>query len=955
MSTEVRVSAGSDDAEQRLSGSVSLSSSDLELTTDGSNQQVVGIRFAGVQVPAGATVTSAWVQFRSDEVSSNAPAALTISAEAADNAPTYSSAPGNVSSRPTAAVTVAWSPPQWAARNEVGPAQRTPDLAPLVQAVIGRSGWAQGNAVALQISGTGTRTADSFEGGASFAPLLHIEYATDGTGGGGGGDPMNQPPTVSAGPNGTVTLPDVVALDGTVSDDGLPDPPAAVTTMWSTVSAPGSVTFADPTAVDTTASFSAPGTYVLRLRADDGAVSSNDEVTVTASTAPGTLPGLIDGVEIESHDRVAPVIDSNGNLYRVTEDYLANGNKPMVMKSADGGVIWAEQDAPGRPTAGDTEGGWLLQDGSTLWFAWQASSKVYLTSFGTSDHPTAPDRYLMAHESVATPSSPGPQYTSLAKNADGSLWVAHGHTPSGGPRSAVVKRNATGGYGTPIVVDSSRTTTAPRLVKGQHDVTHVFYKDHQNDQVYWRSLSTAGDLSTPVRLDTGGTHSIETPLTNAVAYSDGGSEVLVVAFADPAGILKSVEIRGGVVGPERVVSGSAVTINPGATKNTAAVAHLAVAGTTVIAMWGDAADGSVYRDQLPGGGSWGPDVLTVDTGPGNTVQVQYVYVNTLEVTSTQARIGFTYDLGPHVDDDSNIYYDEFDVADPGGGGGPVNQAPTVSAGPDGTVTLPAEATLDGTVADDGLPDPPGVLTTTWTKDSGPGTVTFAQAGDVDTTASFSASGTYVLKLTVDDGAVARSDTVTVVVNPEPGGGGGGGGDAVTMEVRVSAGSDDAEERSSGSMSLNSSDLELTTDGSRQQVVGLRFAGVQVPAGATVTSAWVQFRADEVSSSAAASLTIKAEASDNAPTYSSASGNVTSRATTGSVAWSPPQWTTKNEAGPAQRTPELASLVQAVVGRSGWAQGNAVALQISGTGTRTADSFEGGASFAPLLHIEYTIG
>jgi hypothetical protein len=39
------------------------------------------------------------------------------------------------------------------------------------------------------------------------------------------------------------------------------------------------------------------------------------------------------------------------------------------------------------------------------------------------------------------------------------------------------------------------------------------------------------------------------------------------------------------------------------------------------------------------------------------------------------------------------------------GGGPVNQAPVVNAGPNQTITLPASANLDGTVSDDGLPTP----------------------------------------------------------------------------------------------------------------------------------------------------------------------------------------------------------------------------------------------------------
>lgn len=93
-----------------------------------------------------------------------------------------------------------------------------------------------------------------------------------------------------------------------------------------------------------------------------------------------------------------------------------------------------------------------------------------------------------------------------------------------------------------------------------------------------------------------------------------------------------------------------------------------------------------------------------------------------------------------------------------------NEAPTVNAGPNQTITLPASASLDGTVADDGLPNPPGRLTTNWTKVSGSGTVAFGSALAIDTSASFTAAGTYVLRLTASDGALASADDVMVTVN-----------------------------------------------------------------------------------------------------------------------------------------------------------------------------------------------
>ena len=98
---------------------------------------------------------------------------------------------------------------------------------------------------------------------------------------------------------------------------------------------------------------------------------------------------------------------------------------------------------------------------------------------------------------------------------------------------------------------------------------------------------------------------------------------------------------------------------------------------------------------------------------------------------------------------------------------PPNSAPVVNAGADQTITLPSSATLSGTATDDGLPSPPAALTRTWSKVSGPGTVTFANPNASSTTATFSVSGTYVLRLTASDSVLSSSDDVTVTVNPAP--------------------------------------------------------------------------------------------------------------------------------------------------------------------------------------------
>jgi PKD repeat protein len=208
---------------------------------------------------------------------------------------------------------------------------------------------------------------------------------------------------------------------------------------------------------------------------------------------------------------------------------------------------------------------------------------------------------------------------------------------------------------------------------------------------------------------------------------------------------------------------------------------------------------------------------------------------------------------------------------------------------------------------------------------------------------FSAAGTYSVTLTVTDndgGKNTTNRTVTVT-------------GAVAIDVRVSASYDDAEEKADGSMSRSSSDLELVYDGSNQKV-GLRFNGVTIPKGATITYAYVQFQVDE-SNSGATSLTIQGENADNALTFSSSSGNISSRTrTTASVSWNPVPWTTTGVAGPDQRTPNIASVIQEIVGGNGWSSGNSLVIIITGTGERTAESYDGSSSGAPLLHVEYTI-
>ncbi|WP_245517054.1 MULTISPECIES: RTX toxin [unclassified Mesorhizobium] len=175
-----------------------------------------------------------------------------------------------------------------------------------------------------------------------------------------------------------------------------------------------------------------------------------------------------------------------------------------------------------------------------------------------------------------------------------------------------------------------------------------------------------------------------------------------------------------------------------------------------------------------------------------------------------------------------------------------------------------------------------------------------------------------------------------------------------FETRVAAAGDDIEEKGSGTISGNINDLELGYDGTTRQTVGIRFTNIDIPKGAIITSAYIQFQANEVKTGAA-SLLIQGDNTDDASPFTTASFNVSSLPrTTASTAWTPDPWTTVGDHGLAERTPDLSAIVQEIINRSGWAALNDMAFLITGTGTRTADSYEYNPASAPLLHIEYLL-
>ncbi len=688
---EVRISFGADDAEERVNGSVALGNNDLELvnSTEGgvTGNQTVGLRFRGVPVEQGATITNAYVQFQADESQSGA-TTLTIQGQAADNAPVFVNAAFNISSRPRTSASASWSPAAWTV-GQAGPAQRTGNIAPVIQEIVGRGGWASGNSLVLIFTGTGKRVAEPFEGSAVGAALLHIESTPP--------PPVNQPPVVNAGPDRTAILP-IATLDGSATDDGLPDPPAAVTTTWSQVSGPGPVTFGDASALETSVTFPAVGNYVLRLTGNDGALGASDDVTFTVSD--GTVnqaPSVDAGPDQTLTLPAAAILDGT-----VTDDGLPNPPGAVT-------TTWSKSTGPGTVTFGDASA-----VDTTATFSAAGNYVLRLT---------ANDGALVTTDDVAVQVNGSTSLSVVNKGTIHSGTDASSYSfPSiaaSNNRLYVVFLNTAIGSGT---APAATSVSGAGLTFTEIGATGgLLYSGAGARRIQaWRALSSAGAGTGPIAITLGGT-SI-------------GMDAVLLEF-------NGMETSG--------TNGSAA-IAQSATSSVTSATSLAV----TLAAFGDFSNRPVafFSHRIAEETAAEPGYNELDdashSAPATGAQCEW-HATATETTPSATWLTASAGGGFAI---------EVRIA---GSAPPPNQAPSVNAGLDQSVTLPNPATLDGTVSDDGLPNPPGAVTTTWSKVSGPGNVSFGNASAVDTTAAFSAPGGYVLRLTASDSDLSTSDDINV--------------------------------------------------------------------------------------------------------------------------------------------------------------------------------------------------
>lgn len=223
----------------------------------------VGFRFLGVAVPQGATIDSATLTLKKDTASPNTAGNWGIIAGVnSDNAALFSAAnPPNTATKTSESVTV------------VDGATQNYDVKPIVQAIVNRSGWTSGNALAFagnQTGSTGVMFWIDFFGSSTDCAQLSITYTA--------GGPDETAPTVTSDDALSVIEGDALSHALTANED----------VTWTKVGGAGAAAF---TLTGSTLSLSAQtypsGPFVVVVRATDAAGNWTEQtITVTVTQAP---------------------------------------------------------------------------------------------------------------------------------------------------------------------------------------------------------------------------------------------------------------------------------------------------------------------------------------------------------------------------------------------------------------------------------------------------------------------------------------------------------------------------------------------------------------------------------------------------------------------------------------------------------------------------------------------
>jgi|GEM_PF-384136 len=506
------------------------------------------------------------------------------------------------------------------------------------------------------------------------------------------------PPTVSAGPDQTITLPtSQVTLNGAVSDSN-----GSFTVAWTQLSGPAAVTFTPANTAVTVAKFSVAGTYLLQLTVRDSQFTDSSTARVVVNPAPTVNQAPV--VNAGANQTIA--LPSNVNTLPLSPTLIQLSNGTNAATGLDyhpptGKVLMSVNYPTGKPF----NFALLASDGSISQFSTisNLTDEVYLT--------------------VARDDGGG---KSLGGFPAGTFFTGNGKpgqvtrvTPDGSNIQSpwVTLPNETGLLRGQLYIDKTGVWGGDLIVMTDGNPTTNVWRISADNSTF----PLPGTATKLASVNMGGTaEGLVTVPNDTFRYGPWAGKILV-GGENASGFVYTIDKNGTVV--QYKIGINAEHMNVIGTGENYFAAGTNTGGTqTLFAI--PAAELVSFTGDI---------IMQEEFGNGNVWDVRW---------NPQTQVFDTLLLGA-----SNQNLEGMAMAPSGIG--------SVAA-------TNATVTLNGTVTDDGLPTG-GALTSLWTQVSGPGTASFANPNSPVTTVTLSTPGVYVLQLTASDTQLTSSSTTTVTI------------------------------------------------------------------------------------------------------------------------------------------------------------------------------------------------
>ncbi|MCB9048934.1 MAG: T9SS type A sorting domain-containing protein [Lewinellaceae bacterium] len=933
-----RVNASADDAEEHSSGYVSLTSSDLELANDpGRGNQQIGMLFRGLNIPQGATIINAYIQFTSEDDANDNPCNLSFSGQASDNPSEFNASYQNVSTRPRTNATVNWAPEEWLSTGAAGGAQMSPNLSAILQEIVNRGGYAPANPIVILVEGTGRRVAESFDGSSSKAPELCVEYTTS---------------TMS------FDCPTLFANIGDLCNDGNANTindmiDANCNCVGTLVACPGvGDNDGDGICADVDCDDNNPNITTVDMDGDGLCADVDcDDNNPNITTQPGQACNDGDNTTIND------VIDANCNCVGTPTTCTGIGD-------ADGDGVCADVDCDDNNPNITTQPGQACNDGdnTTINDVIDANcncvgTPTACTGIGDADGDGVCADVDCDDNNPNITTQPGQACNDNDPTTINDVIDANCNC-AGTPTDCTGIGDSDGDGVCDDVdcdINNPNITTQPGQACNDNDPTTV------NDQID----ANCNCVGTPTAC-TGIGDADGDGVCADVDCDDNNPNITTQPGQacndnDPTTVNDQIDANCNCVGTPTACTGIGdadgdgvcadvdcddnnpnITTQPGqacndndpTTVNDQIDANCNCVGTpTACTGIGDADGDGVCADVDCDDNN--PNITTQpgqacnDNDPTTVNDQIDANCNCVGTPTACTGIGDADGDGVCADvdcDDNNPNI----TTQPGqacsdGNPNTINDFIDENCNCVGGTLIPCPGVGDN--------DGDGLCADLDCDDNDPNVTT--QPGDP-----------------CNDG---NPNTIGETIQADCSCGGGVTGMAPKLTCsQINSVRDDAEESPLGQIRLASNDLELVNDSyAGNQVVGLRFNGLNIPRDAYIISAKLQFTAESISNENPADLIIRGEASNDGATFRGNSFHLSSRPrTNASVNWLPSEWTSSGASGFAQQSPDISPIIQEIVNRGGFTSNSSVVLFIEGTGRRSAESFEGFASRAPKLCVEY---